>query len=218
MHSLIRPTRTTRLFLLTLAVVLLPGCAAKASPAELEQLVEVLRLQPGMHVADVGAGDGEWSEKLLREVGPTGHAYSTEVDEDDLNGIRERLESTGLDNFTVLLGDQESIGLPDDCCDAILLRLVYHHFTDPPKMRESLLGALRDGALLLAVEITPQSGWNPLDGVPERDGHGISMDDLVDEMTADGSFEVVTRFDDWEGDDDHFGVVFRRPASGRTDP
>jgi len=130
-----------RLLFLALLALALPGCAAsKAPPAELQQLPELMRLEPGMHVADVGAGDGEWSEALAQQVGPTGHVYATEVDEDDLDGIRDRLEMTGHGNFTVILGDQESTGLPADCCDAILLRLVYHHFTDPPRMRELTRG------------------------------------------------------------------------------
>ena len=199
-----------RLLLLTLVAV--PGCASsKPTPEELQHLLEVLRLEPDMHVADVGAGDGEWSEALAREVGPGGHVYATEVDEDDLDRIRERLESTGLDNFTAILGDDQTTGLPADCCDAILLRLVYHHFTDPPRMLESLREALRAEAPLVAVEITPQKFWERLPGVPERDGHGISMQDLIEEVTADG-FEVVARFDDWEGDGDHYCVVFRKAS------
>jgi precorrin-6B methylase 2 len=196
------------------ALVALPGCAqSKAAPAELEQLVKAMRLQPGMHVADVGAGEGEWSEALAREVGPTGRVYATEVDEDDLEDIRERLASTGLDNFTVVLGNQETTGLSEDCCDAVLLRLVYHHFTDPASMREDLRAVLRPGSPLVVIDIRPQKSWQALDGVPERDGHGISPDDLIEEMIADG-FEVVARFDEWEGDDDHFCVVFKDSAEG----
>lgn len=203
--------RARLLQLLLLALVLLPGCApSKAAPAELEQLLGVLRLEPGMHIADVGAGDGEWSEELARQVGPTGHVYATEVDEDDLDGVRERLASSGFENFTAILGDQDTTGLPAGCCDVILLRLVYHHFTDPPRMRESLRAALRVDAPLVVIEISPQKGWQRLPGVPERDGHGIAVTDLIEELTSDG-FEVVDRFDDWEGDDDHYCVVFKEP-------
>jgi cyclopropane fatty-acyl-phospholipid synthase-like methyltransferase len=199
------------LFLGLLAVALLgaPGCSAStAAPEELLQLLEAMSLEPGMVVADVGAGDGEWSEALAREVGPLGHVYSTEVDEDDLEDVNDRLERSGLDNFTTILGDQNGTGLSADCCDAVLVRLVYHHFTDPPRMISSLRSSLRDGAPLVVIEISPQEDWQPLPGVPERDGHGISMDDLIREM-ADGGFEVTARFDDWEGDEDHYGVVFR---------
>ena len=127
---------------LALGCLLVAGCGGRLSAAEADRIAEVLRLEAGMTVADVGAGDGEWAVELARRVGENGHVYATEVDEDDLEDARERLEDTGLDNATTILGDQHDTGLPTDCCDAVLLRLVYHHFTDPAPMRASLRRAL----------------------------------------------------------------------------
>jgi len=35
------------------------------------------------------------------------------------------------------------------------------------------------------------------------------VENLIEELTADG-FEVVASVDDWEGDDDHYCVAFRK--------
>lgn len=189
--------------------IFLVACASATDLDESEQIAQALGLHPGMRVADVGAGDGEWSEDLARRVGATGHVYATEVDEDDLEDMRERFEETGLDNVTSVLGDALDTGLPADCCDAILLRLVYHHFTDPAPMRSSLHQALRPGGLIAVVDILPQENWRELPGVPDRGGHGIPPADLVQEMTSDG-FDLVARYDDWGSEEDHYCVVFRR--------
>ncbi len=162
-----------------------------------------------MTVADIGAGDGEWAVELARQVGETGHVYATEVDEDDLEEVRESLEQTGLDNATTILGDQDGTGLPADCCDAILLRLVYHHFTDPAPMRTSLRQALKPGGLIAVIDILPQSHWRELEGVKDRGGHGIEPEEVLADMTGDG-FEAVARYDDWGDEEDHFCIVFRR--------
>lgn len=197
-------------------VFALVACAAATRPDteadESAQIVEVLDLGEGMQVADVGAGDGEWTEVLAESVGPTGHVYATEVDEDDLADMRERFGELGLANVTSILGDDKSTGLPEDCCDGILLRLVYHHFTDPAPMRASLRHALKPGGLIAVVDILPQTHWRDLPGVPDRGGHGIPPTDLVSEMTADG-FDFVARFDDWGDDEEHYCVVFRRSES-----
>ena len=208
-------TRCFRL-LTALSLLILAGCASARMAAEHDRIAEVMGLAEGMRVADVGAGDGEWSEELARRVGESGHVWATEVDEDDLEDIRERVADAELGNVTVVLGDAEDTGLPDDCCDAILLRLVYHHFTDPEPMRASLRRALRPGAVLAVIDIEPQTHWRELPGVPDRGGHGIPPDRLVAEMTADG-FEVVGRYEDWPGDEDHYCVVFR-PASPVAGP
>ena len=195
---------------LMLALTLAAACAtSRASADEAEQIASALELAPGMAVADVGAGDGEWSVELATRVGATGHVYATEVDEDDLEETREALEQTGLDNATTLLGDQNTTGLPTDCCDAILLRLVYHHFTDPAPMRASLRQALKPGGLIAVIDILPQSHWRELEGVKDRGGHGISPEEVIADMTGDG-FEMVARHDDWGDEEDHFCIVFRR--------
>ncbi|MEM7587595.1 MAG: class I SAM-dependent methyltransferase [Acidobacteriota bacterium] len=175
---------------------------------EAEAIVAVLEPEPEMRVADVGAGDGEWSEVLAEAVGEAGEVFVTEVDEDDLEELRALAEDAPLGNLRVVTGNATDTGLPADCCDAILLRLVYHHFTDPEPMRASLRSALRPGALLAVIDMVPRTDWHVLEGVPERGGHGISMDDLISEMTGDG-FEVVQRYADWPEDPDHYCVVFR---------
>ncbi|MDH3214326.1 MAG: class I SAM-dependent methyltransferase [Myxococcales bacterium] len=191
---------------------LLAGCGA-AGAGEAERIAEVLALAPGMAVADVGAGDGEWSLVLAEGVGPEGTVYATEVEED----LVAELRTLGLDNFrdniVAVLGDERSTGLAAGCCDAILLRMVYHHFTDPEPMRGSLLAALRPGGRIAVIDITPQSGWRELAGVPDRGGHGIEIEDLAAEMVGAG-FELEAVHPDWRsGDEDRYCVVFRKPAS-----
>ena len=54
---------------------------------ELQRLVEILRIEDGDIVADVGAGDGRWAVALAPVVGDSGRIYATEVDPNDLHGI-----------------------------------------------------------------------------------------------------------------------------------
>jgi ubiquinone/menaquinone biosynthesis C-methylase UbiE len=195
---------------LTLAAAALGwGVAGSAWTAEIDRIVEVLGLEPGMRVADVGAGDGDWAVQLARQVGAQGHVWATEVDGHEIDRIEERIRDSALGNITVVRGDQTSSGLPVDCCDAILLRLVYHHFQEPARMRTDLRRALRSGGRLVIIDIEPQSSWRDLPDVPDRGGHGIPEQELIDELTGDG-FTLVDRRDDWNGDADRFCVVFRR--------
>lgn len=194
-----------------LAHVLLVGVSAvsTALASETDQLVAALGLRAGHRAADVGAGDGEWAERLARVVGETGHVIATEVDQDDIEKIQRRIKDAGLANVATVLGSQQDTGLPAGCCDAILLRMVYHHFTEPARMRASLRAALRPGARLAIVDTEPQGSWRRLEGVPDRGGHGIRQEDLVREMTGDG-FEIVARHRAWNGDDHRYCLVFRR--------
>ena len=200
--------RRVVLVLLFLAVGVF-GCASSRA-GESDRIAELLGLEAGMRVADVGAGDGDWAVEMAGHVGAEGHVFATEVDEQEIGTIERKIASRGLDNMTAILGGQESTGLEEGCCDAILLRLVYHHFTRPEPMRASLRRALKPGGLIAVIDIVPQTHWGDLPGVPDRGGHGISADEVVADMLGAG-FELVDQIDDWPGDDDHYCLLFRRP-------
>lgn len=191
---------------------LLLGCATDAVSAdELGRLERVLALKAGGQVADVGAGDGRWSVKLAGLVGAQGRVWATEVEQRKVDEIEERAQRDRSSRITAVLGDQRRTGLAEGCCDAVLLRMVYHHFRNPESMRADLYRALRPGGRIAVVETAPQKSWGDVDGEIDRGGHGIGIDELLEEMTASG-FELVDRFDSWKGPHgDPYCLVFRRP-------
>jgi precorrin-6B methylase 2 len=206
-------TSAARTIVMLVAVWLGLGLCSCVSAAETDRIAELLELEPGMVLADVGAGDGDWAFRLAERVGDTGHVYATEVDEDELDKIQRRIRKGEATNVTAVKGDQNQTGLEADCCDAILLRLVYHHFTQPAVMRADLRRALRSEGRLVVIDIVPQKHWRHLPGVPERGGHGIPVEELIDELTGDG-FELVDRYDHWNGDEERYCVVFAKSPSG----
>ncbi len=185
---------------------------AQAEALEIDRIVEVLDIREGAVVADVGAGKGFWSVALARRIGKTGRAYSTEIHPELLRGIEKKVVSAELDNVTVIEGTATDTKLPEQCCDAILLRIVYHHFTNPHDIDQSMFKSLRPGGLILVIDFEPGAPGAPtrtLAGVPEeRGGHGTPRDQLIEEMTTNG-FEVVRRIDDWSPR--NYAILFRRP-------
>lgn len=189
---------------LAVAVIAVGGWAGqryRGRAQEQELIAEALGLEPGMVVADVGAGSGEWAVDLARRVGDGGHVYATEVNARLLNDIRDAAEDEGLENVTVILGEVDDSGLPEACCDAMLLRHVYHHFAEPEAMAASLLRSLRPGGTIAVVEMP---------GRRRGESHSISDEDLIEGMTGAG-FEVVREVEDWPGRD--YCILFRRPES-----
>lgn len=206
--------------LLVLLAVALP-CAAAAwggpSQAELDRLGSTLGLRSGMVVADVGAGDGEYTLWVARAVRPGGRVYSTEIDPAKLKSLEARVRESGLEDVTVVEAGISETGLPEKCCDAIFMRGVYHHLTDPAAIDASLWRALRDGGLLAVIDFPPTLWlwpWTPK-GIPEnRGGHGIASRLVVEELTAQG-FELVRVINDWPAGwlIAHYCALFRRPLS-----
>lgn len=165
------------------------------------RLRQALALEAGKVVADVGAGKGELTFALAREVGPNGRVFSTEIDA----GRLERLRAARLDNVTVIEAGADDTGLPPNCCDAIVLRRVYHHLTEPARINASLLRALRPGGVLAVIDFPPPFFWR-------RGELGVPSQSVLAEVTASG-FEPLRLMEDWPGRGPlgSYCAVFRKP-------
>jgi ubiquinone/menaquinone biosynthesis C-methylase UbiE len=183
-----------------------PGGGFNASGPEMPRLTEALALKAGMVVADVGAGKGELTLALAAAVGSAGHVYSSEIDPGRLRALREKIAGTGLGNVTLVEAKSSDSGLPAGCCDAIVLRRVYHHVTEPTGTNASLLRALRPGGLLAVIDIPP-----PLFFL-QRSSLGIAPQIVIDEVTASG-FQMVQLRTDWPGRGplESYCALFRKP-------
>jgi len=187
----------------------IPAAGQEVGSKELARLVEILDVDPGESFADVGAGDGRYSMALAGVVGESGRIFATEVDSGDLRKIEDRASREKLENVEVVRGTQEATGLPEACCEGILLRRVYHHFQNPAAMQASMRRALKDGGLLLIIDFGTRRSWDRPDGVPaSREGHGIDKDLLVSEMQLAG-FGLVRDLS-WEDGD--YALLFRAVA------
>ena len=195
-----------------LASTLVAGCSGhtgggfNASGSEMPRLREVLALRTGMVVADVGAGKGQLTRALAATVGPGGRVFATEIDLDRLKALRAMLAEAKLANVTIVEAKSRDSGLPAGCCDAIVLRRVYHHVTDPAETNVSLLRALRPGGLLAVIDFPPPFFIG-------RGSLGVPAQSVVDELTASG-FEMLQLRTDWPGRGplETYCALFRKPV------
>jgi len=187
--------------------------------AEAARLAELLALEPGMTVGEVGGGSGEMSIQMARHVGPTGHVFVNELDAERLDEIHETVAESAAQNITVIEGSADDTHLPAACCDAIYMRRVYHHLTDPQEINASLFRALRPGGRLAVIDFAPDQAiffvrWfaERPEGVSEdRGGHGVPRR-IVSEELAEAGFQQERVIPDWSGApfSPHFCVLFRR--------
>lgn len=181
------------------------GFGFRADGREMPRLRQVLALKAGTVVADVGAGKGELSFALAREVGSNGHVFSTEIDPERLGRLRESVVAAQLDNVTVVEAYSSETGLPPNCCDAIVLRRVYHHLTEPSGINASLLRSLRPGGVLAVVDFPPPFFLS-------RGEFGVPAKTVMSEVMSSG-FELLRQIDDWPGRGplESYCVVFGKP-------
>ena len=70
------------------AQLVVVGQETKDDAVDSARLVEVLLIQPGSAVADIGAGSGGLAERMAQAVGREGRIYATEVNPQRLDDLR----------------------------------------------------------------------------------------------------------------------------------
>jgi ubiquinone/menaquinone biosynthesis C-methylase UbiE len=185
----------------------------KQAELELPQLVDLLQLKPGMTVADVGAGFGAWTVRLARIVGPSGRVYANDVGDKQLAWLKEYAAKERAANVTVVAGGERSTNLPAGCCDAILIRDAYHHFTQPDDIVRNVAAALKPGGRLAIIDFPPRPNSEVPAGVQaNRLGHGVPP--AVIRTEVGGVLTHVQTIDKWAPNstqENLFLLLFRKP-------
>jgi SAM-dependent methyltransferase len=95
-----------------------------------QKVIESLRVRPGEHVADIGAGEGYFTFLLADAVGPTGRVYAVEVDARKVQKLRRQATARGYRNIVIVQATPDDPGLPDGSIDLIFLCNSYHHLAN----------------------------------------------------------------------------------------
>jgi ubiquinone/menaquinone biosynthesis C-methylase UbiE len=184
---------------------------AQSNSADIDWLIDVLDLKKGSVVADIGAGDGDQTLEIARHIGPDGLIYSTELGTDSMEDLREGVEDAQYNNINVLEGHSTQTNLPEECCDAIYMRRVYHHFTDPALINASLFESLKPGGRLAVIDFEPRGSEAEPGGRSSGSQHGVTNETVVEELKQAG-FTLITS-DQRSGRNIY--VVMQKPDEGK---
>lgn len=148
-------SRTRRFVTPFILSVLTSTWLVAQNAADAERVIKALEIRAGSVVGEIGAGDGELTLAIAKAVGAAGRVFSNAFNKDRLADIAGAAEKAGLGNVATIEGRETETNFPDRCCDAIFMRNVYHHFTDPAAMNASLLKSLKPGGSLAVLDFGP---------------------------------------------------------------
>ncbi len=147
------------------------------------QVVDALGIEPGMRIADVGAGTGLYTMLFARAVGPAGRVYAVDISASFVESIEARAAEYHVDNVIPVVNDQQSTTLPPDSVDLVFLADTYHHFEYPRAMLASIHQALVPGGALAIIDFRRLPGVSN----PWIMGHvRAGREEVIDEVEAAG--------------------------------
>jgi len=157
---------------------------------EPDHAIDVLKLQKGSTVADIGAGSGYMTEKLSKKVGPMGKVYATDIQQGMLDLLGKRIAKRKLTNVMPVLGTQDDPRLPIESVDLVLMVDVYHELSQPQLMLRHIKAALKPGGRLVLLEYRKEDP-----NIPIRPEHKMSVAEAKLEVEAEG-FKLTTTNED----------------------
>jgi ubiquinone/menaquinone biosynthesis C-methylase UbiE len=145
-----------------------------------DQVVEQMKLKPADVVADVGAGTGYFSFRISRVV-KQGKVFAVDIQPEMLAVIEKRKKELKVDNVIAVKSEETEANLQDNSVDVALMVDVYHEFSFPREMMQSVVKALKPGGRVVQIEYR---GEDP--NVPIKRLHKMTVAQARKEMAAVG--------------------------------
>ncbi len=142
-----------------------------------DHVVQLLALSASMTVVDLGSGSGYFLCRLSRAVGVHGHVVATEVDNQLVRELKNRIAREQLSNVEVIHAPANDVGVAPATADRILLVNVWHHLADRKRYATRISRALSPDGKVIVVDFKPE---------PRRNGHGIAPERVLAELAAGG--------------------------------
>ena len=145
-----------------------------------KDVVEAMEIQPGMTVADVGAGTGYFEPWLSRAVGESGTVLALDVEPDMVRYLNERAAREHLANVRPALAAMDDPKLPAGAVDRVLIVDTWHHIPDREAYAAKLRGGLKVGGRVFVVDFKLEAKHGP----PPQ--HRLAAEQVARELTAGG--------------------------------
>ena len=166
---------------------------------QIDRVMDILNIQPGKNVADVGAGSGWFTVRAARRVGDSGRVFAVDINPEAVRHIEERAKNEGLHNVNTIEGREDDPLLPTGQVDAVLLLKTYHEVAKPLALLRNLKASLRPGA---KVGIIDRNG--------NGENHGVQRKVVIEEA-AEAGYDLSGSYDFVKDDMDYFLVFVPKP-------
>jgi predicted methyltransferase len=163
---------------------------------QINRVMDMLGIEPGKSVADIGAGSGWFTVRAARRVTGSGRVYAVDINPEAIHYIDQRAQKEQLQNIKPILSKPDDPQVPADSIDAVLLLKTYHEVAHPVVLLRNLRSSLRPGA---RIGIIDRSG-NGAD-------HGVSKDVVVREA-AQAGYELRDSQDFVKADGVDYFLIF----------
>jgi len=167
----------------------------RAERLQIDRVMDLLQINAGKSVADIGAGSGWFTVQAARRITPSGTVFAVDINPKATKYIERRSQKENLHNVQVILSEPDDPKLPPHAVDAVLLLKTYHEVEHPVTLLRNLRASLKPGARVGII-----------DRMGNGENHGVNREVVIQEATEAGY--VTEQQLDWKHDGmDYFLIL-----------
>jgi ubiquinone/menaquinone biosynthesis C-methylase UbiE len=115
------------------------------------RVVDSLNIQPGIRVADIGAGSGLFSRPMAKKTGRQGRLYAVDVNPDYLQYVKESAAKDNINNIQTVLTNKDDLQLPGTV-DLVFICDALHHVADKQAFLSKIEPFLNDNGRIAIID------------------------------------------------------------------
>lgn len=143
-------------------------------------LLKNMNLKTNEVIADIGAGSGYHVFKMAPKVEP-GKVYAVDIQQEMLDAMKAKINQHSINNVVLVKGSEQSVNLPANSIDKVLMVDVYHEFSFPYEIIRSIRTALKPNGKIYLIEYRGEDPRVPIKAV-----HKMTEAQAIKEMKAAG--------------------------------
>lgn len=155
-----------------------------------DEIIEVLSLQKGAVVADIGSGGGYFTIRFAKTVGLNGRVFAVDTNARLLAYVKNYAKKNQITNVETVLIDKNGLNLPKEGCDLIFLRNVFHHLNQPEHYFKTLKCFLKPGGRVVVIDYKKRKTLNVIALI----GH-YAEEAFIQETMKNAGYVLVERYD-----------------------
>ncbi len=126
-----------------------------------DQIMDVIGIQPGMVIGEVGAGNGRFAVKVAARVGDQGKVFANDIDPKAVSFMQRRCEREHISNMTVIHSRVVDPGFPKGSLDLVYLINTYDELAAPVTLMRNIRPSLKPNGRLAIIAYDPNKHNDP---------------------------------------------------------
>lgn len=117
-----------------------------------DKIMDIMGIEAGMTIGEVGAGGGRVAVRVAKRVGPLGKVYANDITDSALQYMRDRIKRENILNMAVIAGTLTDPRFPEKELDIVYLTNTYRHLDKPVEVLKNIGPSLKADGKLAIIE------------------------------------------------------------------